>query len=419
VIVGAGFGGFKVAKHLARKDFQVVLLDKNNYHQFQPLFYQVAMAGLEPASISFPLRKAFQKNKNVFIRVTEVFEVNAENNVIETDLGKLSYDYLVLAMGADTNFFGNEKLAKKTYPLKSVSEAIALRNALFDDYEKALTEPDYDNRQGFIDIVIVGGGATGVEIAGALAEMKKYIVPKDYGELNHKEIDIYLMQGADRLLKGMSDKASSKAKEFLEKLGVIVKTGARVVDFDGEQVYLKDGTQIPTRKVIWAAGIKANTIKGLSEEIYGWGSRVLVDRQSKILGAKNIFAIGDMALMKTELYEHGHPQVAQVAIQQAKFLGKHICNLEKDKTSKDFEYKDLGSMATIGRNKAVCDLPGIKFTGWFAWVTWLIVHLFSLIGTKNKVFVFINWIWNYFTYDQSLRLIIKPTKREQRGDESA
>jgi NADH dehydrogenase len=244
--------------------------------------------------------------------------------------------------------------------------------------------------------------------------MKKYIVPKDYGELNHKEIDIYLMQGSDRLLKGMSDKASSKAQEFLEKLGVIVKTGARVVDFDGEQVYLKDGTQIPTRKVIWAAGIKANILKGLNEEIYGWGSRVLVDRQSKILGASNIYAIGDMALMKTDQYEHGHPQVAQVAIQQAKFVSKHIINLEKGKTSKDFEYKDLGSMATIGRNKAVCDLPGIKFTGWFAWVTWLVVHLFSLIGAKNKVFVFINWIWNYFTYDQSLRLIIKPTKREQR-----
>ena len=413
VIVGAGFGGFTLAQKLAKRNFQVVLLDRNNYHQFQPLFYQVAMAGLEPSSISFPLRKAFQKNKNVYIRITDVDEVDADKNEISTGLGVLSYDYLVLAMGADTNFFGNQKLAEKTYPLKSVSEAIALRNALFDDYEKAITETDYDNRQGFIDIVIVGGGATGVEIAGALAEMKKYIVPKDYGELNPKEIDIYLMQGADRLLKGMSDKASTQARKFLEDLGVIVKTNSRVVDFDGEKVFLKDGTEIPTRKVIWAAGIKANSIKGIKEEAYGWGNRVLVDRQNKIKGSKNIYAIGDMALMKTDLYEHGHPQVAQVALQQAKMLAKNIINLERQKEVISFEYKDLGSMATIGRNKAVCDLPRFKFTGWFAWIMWLIVHLFSLIGTKNKVFVFINWIWNYFTYDQSLRLIIKPTQREK------
>ena len=413
VIVGAGFGGFTLAKKLAKKNFQVVLLDRNNYHQFQPLFYQVAMAGLEPSSISFPLRKAFQRNKNVFIRVTNVHEVMAAKNEIVTDLGILSYDYLVLAMGADTNFFGNEKLAEKTFPLKSVSEAIALRNALFDDYEKAITEPDYDHRQGFIDIVIVGGGATGVEIAGALAEMKKYIVPKDYGELNPKEIDIYLMQGADKLLKGMSEKASTDARKFLEGLGVIVKTNSRVVDFDGEKVSLKDGTQIPTRKVIWAAGIKANAIKGIDEEHYGWGNRVLVDRQNKIKGSENIYAIGDMALMKTDLYEHGHPQVAQVALQQAKMLAKNMVNLEAQKEVMAFEYKDLGSMATIGRNKAVCDLPKFKFSGWFAWIMWLMVHLFSLIGTKNKLFVFINWIWNYFTYDQSLRLIIKPSKREK------
>ncbi|MEL6989457.1 MAG: NAD(P)/FAD-dependent oxidoreductase, partial [Bacteroidota bacterium] len=364
----------------------------------------------EPSSISFPLRKAFQKNKNVFIRVTEVNKVDVENKSLKTDLGPIQYDYLVLAMGADTNFFGNEELAKKTYALKSVSEAIALRNALFDDYEKALTETDFKTRQGFIDIVIVGGGATGVEIAGALAEMKKYIVPKDYGELDHKEIDIYLMQGADRLLKGMSDKASEDAKAFLEKMGVHVKLNSRVVDFDGEKVIMKDGSEIASRKVIWAAGIKANTLKGIHKDLITWGNRVEVDQLNQIKGADSVFAIGDMCLMKTEKYPEGHPQVAQVAIQQAKQLAKNIIALEKGKATREFEYKDPGSMATIGRNKAVCDLPGFKFSGWFAWVLWLAVHLFALIGTKNKVFVFLNWMWNYVTYDQSLRLIIKPKK---------
>ena len=408
VIIGGGFGGLKLARALSRSNYQVVLIDKNNYHQFQPLFYQVAMAGLEPSSIAFPLRKIFQKNENVFIRVTKVEEVDSKNQVIHTQLGSLSYDYLVIAIGADTNFYGNKSIEDKVIPMKTVSEALYLRNIILNDYEKAITTMDYDKRQGLIDIVIVGGGPTGVEVAGALAEMKNYILPKDYRELNTDEIDIYLLQGGPTLLKGMSTQASEAAEKFLENRGVIVKKNSRVVDFDGSYVYMKDGSKIQANKVIWAAGITGNTLKGLPEESLTWGNRIKVNRFNQVEGYENIFAIGDIAYMEEGEYKEGHPQVAQVAIQQAKNLAENFKRLQKDKSFHPFEYKDLGSMATIGRNKAVVDLPKIRFQGFFAWIVWLIVHLFALIGVKNKIFVFINWIWNYFTYDQSLRLIIKP-----------
>ena len=408
VIVGGGFAGLTLAQKLAKSDLQIVLIDKNNYHQFQPLFYQVAMAGLEPSSIVFPLRKTFQNRDNVFIRVTEVESVDAAKNEIKTPLGNLSYDYLVLAIGADTNFFGNERLAEKTIPMKSVSEALYLRNAILGDYEKALTTTDYEERQGLIDIVIVGGGPTGVEVAGALAEMKKYVLPKDYKELDCGEVDIHLLQGGDCLLKGMSENASEGAKKFLTDLGVDVKLNARVTDYDGEYVYTKDGEKIRADKVIWAAGITGNKVKGLPEDALTWGNRIKVNRFNQIEGFENIFAVGDISFMTEEEYPEGHPQVAQVAIQQGNNLAKNIKKLLKQKPLKPFSYKDLGSMATIGRHRAVVDLPSWKFKGLFAWMVWLGVHLFQLIGVKNKLFVFINWVWNYMTYDQSLRLIIRP-----------
>ena len=406
VIIGAGFAGLSLARKLSKSSYQVVLLDKNNFHQFQPLFYQVAMAGLEPSSISFPLRKIFQKVKNVFFRMTEVDRVDTAAQLITTPLGDLHYDHLVLAMGADTNFFGNEEVRRHAIPMKSVSEALYLRNAILNDFEKALNVVDYDERQGLIDIVIVGGGPTGVEVAGALAEMKKYILPREYKELDCDEIDIHLIQGADCLLKGMSSEASEAAERFLSDIGVQVKLNTRVTGFDGKYVSMKDGSKIRTNKVIGAAGIRANTIEGMPEEVMTYGRRIKVNPYNQVEGFSRVYALGDLAYMEEEDFPEGHPQVAQVAIQQAENLAK---NLKKNFVEpKEFAYNDLGSMATIGRNRAVVDLSRVKFQGFFAWVVWLVVHLFALIGVKNKIFVFINWVWNYMTYDQSLRLIIRP-----------
>ena len=409
VIIGGGFAGITLARKLSKTGlYQVVLLDKNNYHQFQPLFYQVAMAGLEPSSIVFPLRKLFQKNKDIFIRVTEVLSVDTQNQCLNTSLGICNYDYLIVAIGADTNYYGNQDLANKAISMKSVSEALYLRNKILSDYEKALSTRGYEERQGLIDIVIVGGGPTGVEVAGALAEMRKYIIPKDYPELNWKEIDIYLIQSGPQLLKGMSEQASKKALEFLTKLDVKVILNKRVTKFDGQYVYMNDQTSIQANKVIWAAGIKGNKISGLPEEAITYGNRLKVNRFNQVEGFDNIFAIGDIAYMEEEAYPQGHPQVAQVAIQQAKQLAKNFKLAAKGKSRIPFSYKDLGTMATIGRHLAVVDLPRFKFQGPFAWFAWLLVHLFQILGVKNRLFVLLNWIWNYLTYDQSLRLIIRP-----------
>lgn len=412
VIVGAGFGGLTLARKLCRLDYQVVLIDRNNYHQFQPLFYQVAMAGLEPSAISFPLRKIFRKQSNVFIRITTVTKVVPAEKKIYTTLGHLSYDHLVLSMGADTNFFGNEDIARNALPMKSVGEALHLRNEILNDYERALSTIDYDSRQKLIDIVIVGGGPTGVEVAGALAEMKKYVIPKEYTEIDAKEIDIYLVQGGDRLLPGMSESASKKSEEFLAGLGVIIKKNCRVTGIKDNVAYTNTEEQIPARKVIWAAGIQANTIEGLPEEAIGWGRRIKVNAHCQVEGYEDIFAIGDVAYMEEPNFQKGHPQVAQVAIQMGKYLSSYFKQLEKGKPQQDFRYNDPGSMATIGRNRAVVDLPKFKFQGFFAWIVWLLVHLFSLIGTKNKLFVFMNWLISYFSYDQSLRLIIRTGKKK-------
>ena len=330
VVVGAGFGGLAFAQKMAKQNVQLVLIDKNNYHQFQPLFYQVAMAGLEPSSISFPLRKLFQKKKNVFIRVTELEGIDLQNQEIQTELGPLSYDSLIISTGVDSNYFGNEELAQKTIPMKSVSEALYLRNQILTDYERALVTPDYDERQGLIDIVIVGGGPTGVEIAGALAEMKKYILPKDYSELDNQEVDIYVVQGAPCLLKGMSKNASQGAAKFLEELDVKVKLNTRVVGYDGEFVSMSDDTKIRSKKVIWAAGVKGRKIPGLSDEFYNRSCRLLIDPQCKVIGANNVFAVGDIASMQSDDLPYGHPQLAQVAIQQGKFLAKHLLSIQNN-----------------------------------------------------------------------------------------
>lgn len=411
VIVGGGFAGLTLAQKLRKSDYLTVLVDKNNYHQFQPLFYQVATAGLEPSSIIYPLRKMFQRNRKTFIRVTEVQKIEPENNRVITSFGILNYNHLVLAHGADTNYFGNKNLEANVIPMKSVSEALHLRNTLFDDLEHALTSDDASERAGLLNIAIVGGGPTGVEVAGALAEMRKHILPKDYPELNPADVSIHLIQGGDCLLKGMSSEASSAALEFLENLGVEVKLNSRVKDYDGEFLKMADGSQIGAKKVIWAAGIRGNTIAGLPENVVTGGNRLRVNELNQVEGFDNIYAIGDIASMISEEYPYGHPQVAQVAIQQAKNLANNFKGRIKKKAPKPFVYKDLGSMATIGRRRAVCDLPGIKFQGTFAWLIWLFVHLLQLIGFKNRLFVFVNWVWNYLFYDQSLRLIIRTPGR--------
>jgi len=414
VVIGGGFAGLNLAQKLIKSNYQVVLIDKNNYHQFQPLFYQVAMSGLEPSSIVFPLRKMFQKHKNAYIRVAEVTHVDAEKKVIETELGNLDYDYLVLAIGADTNFFGNQKIAERAIPMKSVSEALYLRNRILDDYEKALVTTDYEKRQGLIDIVIVGGGPTGVEVSGALAEMKEYILPKDYPELNCDEIEIHLLQSGDSLLKGMSENASKSALKYLQDLGVKVHLNSRVIDYDGEFAYVKGGEKIGTKKLIWTAGIIGNKMPGIPEEALCWGKRIRVNQLNEVEGLKDVFAIGDICYMEEEAFPKGHPQVAQVAIQQGVNLAKNFKNQLKNKEWNKFKYNDLGSMATIGRNRAVVDLPNWKMNGAFAWFIWLFVHLFQLLGVRNRVIVFINWVWNYITYDQSLRLLIKPKIPKER-----
>jgi NADH:ubiquinone reductase (H+-translocating) len=408
VIVGGGFGGLTLAQKLANSPYQVILLDKNNYHQFQPLFYQVAMAGLEPSSIVFPFRKVFQKADNVLFRVAEMMEVFPAEKYIETDKGRLKYDFLVVGVGADTNFFGNQRISDNVIPMKSVSEALYLRNSILEDYEKALLTNDAAEQEALMDVVIVGGGPTGVEIAGSLAEMRENILPVEYKELNYRRMDIILVQGGDRVLNTMSPQASKAADAFLKKLGVRIIYGNYVTDYDGSTVTMKDGSTLSSNKVIWAAGIVGNPVNGLPTEVFVRGKRLKVNNICAVEGFDNIFAIGDIAYMADEKYPEGHPQVAQVAIQMGKRVGSNLIALSKAKKTTPFTYSDLGSMATIGRHKAVVDLPFWRFQGAFAWFVWLVVHLFSLIGVKNKVFVFFNWLWSYFTFDQALRLIIKP-----------
>ncbi len=411
VIVGAGFAGINLAQRISNKDYQVVLIDRNNFHQFQPLLYQVAMSGIEPSSIAFPLRKLLRKKKGTHIRVAELLSVNTEEKFLTTTEGRVNYDTLVLATGVSTNFYGNTNIESQAYSLKSVSDALLLRNVILYDLEKALTIREDDIRQSYMDIVIVGGGPTGVEMAGSLAEMRKYILPKDYPELRSQEMNIHLIEGTKELLASMSDEASKKSLQYLRNMGVEVFTEVRVTNYDGHEITLNDGRKLYSRKVIWAAGVTGNILEGLPKECYGRGNRIIVDEYNAIKGVKDVYAIGDNAYMEEGTYQ-GHPQVAQPAIQQAKRLSKNLNEKVNGKAFIPFHYKDLGSLATIGRNKAVADLPFMKTQGFIAWILWLVVHLKSILGVKNQLFVLFNWVWSYITLDQSLRIIVRPKIRQ-------
>jgi len=409
VVVGSGFAGLKVVRGLLGKNFQIVLLDKNNFHLFQPLLYQVATAGLEPSAISFPLRKILQKEKHVHFRIADVKEVHTREKELETDIGHLKYDDLVLAMGANTNFYGQENIEQSALAMKSAADAILIRNTILENFELALLQESPEQAAQYLNIVLVGGGPTGVELAGALAEMKKNIFPKDYPELDMSKMRIVLYESSGGVLSGMTSTASRRAAKYLQKLGVEVNLNTRVIDYDGGCMKLSDGTTISSKTVIWAAGIEANHIGGLSVESQGPKRRIIVNRQSRISGYDHIFAIGDLSIMETPKYPKGHPQVAQVAIQQAKNLSGNLIKIHRDESPDltDFEYRDKGSLATIGRNLAVADLTFVKLRGFMAWVLWSFVHLFMIVGLKNRIFIFLNWSWNYFTYDQSLRLLIR------------
>lgn len=420
VIVGAGFGGLRLARKLNNKPgFEVVLVDRFNYHQFQPLFYQVATAGLDASNISFPLRKVFQKSKNVRIRLAELKEVVPSQNKIITDQEEINYDALVLATGADTNFFGNTQIAGNAFPMKSTVEALQLRYRLLQNFEKALTVTSETELQRLMNIVVVGGGPTGVEVSGALAEMKKYVLPKDYPELDFSKMNIYLLEGADKTLGTMSEKSSLQSQKYLERLGVKVMTNAFVKEYDGTSVFLNKGEQINTATMIWAAGIKGNIPNGVDKGLVAKGNRITTDRYCRINGYNNIYAIGDLAYMETSKYPNGHPQVAPVAMQQADLLAGNFKLIER-KSNPDkqyaFEYRDKGSMATVGRNLAVVDIPKPKlhFGGLMAWMIWMGLHLMLILGVKNRFFVFCNWLYNYITYDQNLRLIFKEFNRTEK-----
>lgn len=418
IIIGGGFGGLKLGRKLTgKKGFDVTLIDRFNFHQFQPLFYQVATAGLDASDISFPLRKAFHKENNVHFRMGVVTSVDVVNKKVITDEAEYPFDTLVLATGADTNFFGNQQLIEHTFPMKSTLEALQIKYRLLQNMEDALYAKTDEDLQKLLTIVVVGGGPTGVEMSGAIADMRRFVLPKDYPEIDFNKMKIYLIEGSPDTLGTMSDKSSNDSRGYLKNLGVIVKTETMVKSYDGKTVSMQNGESIDSCLVIWAAGIKGNIPEGIDKSLVVKGNRIKVDRYNRVNDLENIYAIGDVAYMETEKYPHGHPQVASVAIAQGEALGKNFLKMQKNQNSiEKFEYHDKGSMATVGRNLAVVDIPKPKFhfNGFFAWMIWMGLHLFLLLGIKNRLSVFSNWIYNYITYDQNLRLIFRPFYRPKK-----
>ena len=406
IVVGGGFAGLQMVRALDEKLFDIVLLDKLNHHQFQPLFYQVATSQIEPASISFPLRNIFKDKPNVQVRMADVTAIDRAKKLVTTDIGDFEYDYLVVAIGCRTNFFGNTNIRDHAYSLKTTYDAIRLRNHVLKNFEAAISANE-DEKQCYLNLVIVGGGPTGVELAGSFAEIKKNILPNDYHGIDFSKFRIILVEGSPNTLNNMSQATKDTSAKYLRKMGVELKMGTIVQDYDGKTLTLRGGEQISTRTVIWAAGVRGRLMEGfLPEEVSEHGKRLLVNRINQLDGTSDIFVLGDIACMITPKYPRGHPQLANVAINQAKLLAKNMKSIELGKPTKEFEYHDLGSMATVGTNKALVDFPHMHFKGLFAWLIWMFLHLMLILSVRNKLIIFINWAWAYITKDTSLRLIL-------------
>lgn len=409
VIVGGGFAGITLAKKLDTKLFDILLIDKLNHHQFQPLFYQVATSQIEPSSISFPLRYIFRRRKHIRIRLGNVNSVDIINKSINTSIGDFNYDYLILALGCRTNFFGNEEISRHALTLKSTYEAIHIRNHILQIFEDVINAAD-EKKEGLLNIVIVGAGPTGVELAGSFSEIKNEILPKDFHRIDFSKLRIILIEGSKNTLNSMSKKSQDESRKYLEKLGVEIITDTNVIAYNGEILTTNSGKEIKTKTVIWTAGVIANTLTGIPKETLKRGNRLKVDRINRLTGSDYIFVIGDMAYMETPKFPFGHPQVANVAINQAKMLAQNLRRIESGKSTTAYEYKDLGTMATIGKNKSVVDFPFMHFRGFFAWLIWMFLHLMLILNVRNKLIVFINWSWAYITKNTALRIILKDNK---------
>ncbi|NCD69808.1 NAD(P)/FAD-dependent oxidoreductase [Mucilaginibacter agri] len=412
VIIGGGFGGIEVARKLANEPVEVLMLDKHNYHVFQPLLYQVATGSLESESIAFSIRKNFDDQKNFTFRIAEVTSINTDKNTIDTTIGEMAYDYLVVATGSTTNFFGNKDIEHYAMPMKSIPEALNLRYLILQNLEEAVLAKTHEEREEYLNFVLVGAGPTGVELAGALAELRNHVLTKDYPELTKDQMQVYLVDFLPKVLGPFSEESSAKAKDFLVKMGVKVELNVKVESYDGKIIKFADGREIRTKNVIWSAGVMGVVPEGISKDTIERGNRIRTNNICQINGLTNVFAIGDVAAMITDETPKGHPGVAQVAIQMGQNVGKNIASIINGKPTEPFKYNDKGSLATIGRNKAVADLGKIKFQGFFAWLIWMFVHLVSLLGFRNKVVVFVNWIMNYINYNGGTRLILRRFERE-------
>jgi NADH:ubiquinone reductase (H+-translocating) len=413
VIIGGGFAGIALAKKLRNQKVQVVLLDKHNYHNFQPLLYQVATGGLEAGSIAYPIRKIFQNTPDFYFRLTSVKEIDTVNQKVLAEIGDLHYDYLVIATGSKTNYFGNKEIERNVMSMKTIPQSLNIRSLILENFEQAVLTTNEADKNALINFVLVGAGPTGVELAGALAEMKRAILQKDYPDLDIDKMEINLIQSGDRVLNTMSEKSSAAAEKFLLNLGVKIWKNVRVTNYDGRTITTNSDLTFETATVIWTAGVQGAAIHGLdAKSLVERVERIRVNQYNQVVGYDNIFAIGDIASMESETYPQGHPMMAQPAMQQGALLGENLIKLLNKKPLKPFEYNDKGSMATIGRNLAVVDLPHYHFNGVFAWFVWMFVHLFSLIGFKNRAVVFLNWVYNYIRFDREGRLIVRPYKKK-------